>query len=45
MWSHKGGILFIWLEHKNLMVTGERIYEREHPVIGSGIDYLVYSWQ
>ena len=27
------------------MVTGECIYEREHFVIGSGIDYLVYSWQ
>ena len=45
MWCQKGGLLFIWLEHRNLMVTGEHIYEREHLVTGSGIHYLVYPRQ
>ena len=43
MWCHKGGILLVWLEHGNLMVTGESIYEGEHIVPDSGVDYLVYS--
>ena len=37
-----GGLLFLRLEHGNLMVTGESIYEREHIVPSSGVDYLVY---
>ena len=45
MWCHEGGFLLIWLEHRNLMVPGESVYEREHPVSGSGVNYLIYSGQ
>ena len=43
MQCHKGGLLLIWLEHGDLMVPGECTYERKHPMLGSGVNYLIYS--
>ena len=41
----KYGFLFIWLEHRNLMVSEKCIYERKHLVSGSGVDNLIYLRQ
>ena len=45
VWCHEDDLLLIWLEHRNLMVPGESVYEREHPVPDSEVNYLIYSRQ
>ena len=45
MWCHEGDFLLVQLEHRNLMVSRKNVYEREHPVPGSGVYYLIYSVQ
>ena len=42
---HESGLLLIWLEHRYLVVPEECIYEREHLMPSSGINYLIYSGQ
>ena len=43
LWRHEGSLFFIWLEHGNLMVPGECVYEGEYSMPGSGLNYLIYS--
>lgn len=45
MKCYERGILLIRLKHRDLMVSGECVYEREHPMSDSGVDYLIYSRQ
>ena len=42
MWCNKGCLLLIRLEHRDLMIFEEGVQEGEHPMIGDGIDYLIY---
>ena len=41
MWHHEGCFLFIWLEHRDLVVLGECVYKGEHPMSGSEVNYLI----
>ena len=43
LWCHKDHLFLIWLEHGDLVVPEERVYEEEHFVPDNGIYYLVYS--
>ena len=45
VWCHKDCFFLIWLEHGDLVVLNESVYEGEHFVPVSGIYYLVYSGQ
>ena len=45
MGCDEDSFLFIWLEHRDLMVSGKRIYERKHPMSGSGVDNIIYLRQ
>ena len=42
---YEGCLLFIWLEHGDLVVFGECIYEGEHFMSDSGVNYLIYLGQ
>ena len=41
----KAVFFFIQLEQRNLMITGENIYEKKHPMSSNGINYLIYLGQ
>ena len=45
MWLCEGCFFFISRGHGDLVVFGEGVQEREHPLPGSGIHNLIYSWQ
>lgn len=42
MWCHKGHFFLIWLEHGDVVVPRESVYEGEHSMPDSGVYYLVY---
>ena len=45
MWHYEGCFFFIIWGHGDLMISGESIQEREHPLPSSRIHDLIYSWQ
>ena len=42
MWCDESCLFLIWLEHRDLVVSRENVYEGKHPMYGSGINYLIY---
>ena len=44
VWCYECCFFFIIRGHGNLVISGEGIQEREHPLPGSGIHNLIYSW-
>lgn len=45
MRCHEDSLLHVWLEYGDLVVLEECIYEGEHSMSGSGVNYLIYSGQ
>ena len=43
MWCYEGCFLFVSRGHGDLVISGEGIQEREHPLLSSGIYNLIYS--
>ena len=44
MWRYECCLFLVSWGHGNLVISGEGIQEREHPLPGSGIHNLIYSW-
>ena len=42
MWCYKCCFFLVQLEHRDLVVTEESVYERDNPVFGNGVNYLIY---
>ena len=42
VWCHEGCLFFIRLEHGDLVVYRESVYQGEHFVSDSGVNYLIY---
>ena len=45
MWHCEGHLLFVSLEHGDLVVFEECVYEGEHSMFDSGVYYFIYSGQ
>ena len=45
VWRYECCFFFVIQGHGDLMISGEGIQEREHPLPRSGIHNLIYSWQ
>ena len=44
VWHYECCLFLVIRGHGNLVISGEGIQEREHPLPGSGIHNLIYSW-
>ena len=44
VWRYECCFFFVIRRHGNLVISGEGIQEREHPLPGSGIHNLIYPW-
>ena len=45
MWSNEDRFLSIRRVHWNLVIAREGVQKRQHPLLGRGINDLIYSWQ
>lgn len=47
MWCYESCFFLVRLEHRDLVVIGERVYKIEHPLSGSRVHYLIYprKWE
>lgn len=45
VWLHEDCFLLVCLEHGDMVVPRECVYEREYSMSGSGVNYMIYLGQ